>query len=180
MNTPPEYLEYSDYSTEYSAWILWLLHWILCFFYFQDFCYIFSAYFFVEMIFVNFWKIFIFWPNWILRLNTLNTRTEHFPWILRGTLPLSYTHSKANKLAHVWCTMPHKCFWIILEAITCTSPLAMQAYQATRINVARTCALMLPLYWSISSYVYILLVLFIRSRHMYYINSIMVNIYSKF
>ena len=22
MNTPPEYSEYSDYSTEYSAWIL--------------------------------------------------------------------------------------------------------------------------------------------------------------
>ena len=37
---------------------------------------------------LTFWKTFIFWPNWILRLSTLNTRTEHFSWTLRGTLPL--------------------------------------------------------------------------------------------
>ena len=46
MNTP----------AEYSAWIL-------CFFHFQGF--ISSLHFFVEIILVNFWKIFIFWPNWI-------------------------------------------------------------------------------------------------------------------
>ena len=57
------------------------------------------------------------------------------------------THSKANKLAHVWCTMPHKCFRIILEAITCTSPLAMQAYVAKPHELMLLVqSLMLPLY----------------------------------
>ena len=102
INTPPEYSEYSYYSTEYSAWILWLL-WLLHWHWMHVSLFSWGFYFLLGTLFwkwssLTFWKTFIFWPNGILRLNTLNTRTEHFYWILRVALPLLPAHPQLDKI----------------------------------------------------------------------------------